>query len=317
MVTLSSTEVARLLPYPALRNALAKVLASGGVVPNRTIHHLDDERLLGLMPAWRLNGDICVKIAVVVSDNATRDLPVVQALVVVFHRETGQPIAVLDGTEVTLRRTAATSSLAASFLARADASRYGLLGCGALALPMVEAMTSVRPIREVRIWGRSFEKAQAAALRIAASVPNISIEPVETAQAAASGGDILSTITSASEPILRGEWIRHGTHVDIVGSHSPDKREVDDAGVRDARIFVDFRESALVEAGDILIPLRSGAITPEHLIGDLRDLLIGEVPGRRTEKEITMFKSVGNGLEDLIAAETALHRLDLESKPGK
>jgi alanine dehydrogenase len=308
LVYLDKVSVARLLTFPELRCALAEAVLRDGIVPQRTIHDIPPDRLFALMPAWHADDAISVKVAVVVPGNAERGLPTIQASVMLFDYQTGQPLAVLDGVEITVRRTAAVSSLAAGLLAREDASRYALLGCGALALCMIEAMASVRRIREVRIWGRSFEKAKSMAALARTRFPHLSIHPVASAREAASAADIVSTITSSPEPILQGTWIKAGTHVDLVGSHSPDTREIDDDGVRRSRVFIDFSSSAMAEAGDVLIPLRSGAISREHILGDLADLLKGAARGRAADDEITLFKSVGNGLEDLVAAQTAFGR---------
>jgi ornithine cyclodeaminase/alanine dehydrogenase-like protein (mu-crystallin family) len=306
LVYLDKIAVAEFLMFPALRSALAEAIRQGGVVPERAVHKIPPDRGLGLMPAWRPGSDIGVKVVIVVPGNVVRNLSTIQGLVLLFDYETGQPRAALDGAEVTVRRTAAASSLAASLLARKDASRYALLGCGALALPMIEAMSTVRPIREIRVWGRSFDKAKVVAAKARARFPQLMIHPVATAADAVSRADIVSTLTSSPEPILQGAWIESGAHLDLVGSHSPDTRELDDDGVSRARVFVDFRSSVMLEAGDILIPLRSGAISQDHILGDLSDLLTGSIDGRTTDSDITVFKSVGNGLEDLVAAQTAL-----------
>lgn len=316
MVWLDKVAIARLLTFPALRAALADaVLGGGGVVPQRAIYDIRPDRLFALMPAWHSDSGISVKVVVVVPSNADRGLPTIHASVMLFGYETGEPLAVLDGGEITVRRTAAASSLAASLLARKDASKYALLGCGALALPMIEAMASVRPICEIRIWGRSFEKAKSLAVMANTLFPQFSIHPVASVAEAASGADIVSTITSSPEPILQGAWIKAGAHVDLVGSHSPNTREIDDDGVRRSRVFVDFSSSAMVEAGDILIPLRNGTVSRQHILGDLSDLLKGAIRGRVADGEITLFKSVGNGLEDLVAAQTAFRRFRAGQPP--
>jgi len=225
---------------------------------------------------------------------------------VLLDAETGAPTALLDGTALTLRRTAAASALAADLLARPDSAVHLMVGTGALAPHLIAAHAALRPIRETRIWGRDPQKAAALAARLAAI--GISAIAVADLAEAARTADIVTCATLAAKPLIRGEWLRPGTHVDLVGGYTPQMREADDAAVRRARIYIDT-EAVLQEAGDIVQPLRTGVLAREAIVGDLFALARGECPGRRDPAEITLFKSVGTALEDLAAAELAVSRL--------
>jgi ornithine cyclodeaminase len=206
----------------------------------------------------------------------------------------------MDATRLTARRTAAASALASQFLSRRDASRLLMVGAGALAPQLVRAHASVRPIRKVAIWNRSPDRAQALAADLAPTGLEVSV--ASDLEAAARAADIISTATLSAAPLIRGDWLKPGTHVDSVGAYKPDMRETDDALVRRARIWVDTRLGAFNEAGDILLPLAAGVIGKEAVLGDLFDLVRGTVPGRGSDDEITFFKSVGAAIEDLAAA---------------
>jgi ornithine cyclodeaminase len=215
------------------------------------------------------------------------------------------PVALLDGTALTLRRTAAASALAADFLARRDSAVHLMVGTGALAPHLVAAHAAVRPILQTLIWGRDPGKAAALAARLV--VAGIAAEPVAELEEAVAAADIISCATLAHLPLIRGAWLRPGTHLDLVGGYTPEMREADDAAVARARVYIDT-DAALREAGDIIQPLRSGHLVRERIVGDLFDLSRGICPGRGNPDEITLFKSVGTALEDLAAAELAVSR---------
>jgi ornithine cyclodeaminase len=208
----------------------------------------------------------------------------------------------IDGTEVTRRRTAATSALAASFLAHERAENVLIVGAGPQALHHALAHASVRPIRKIGVWGRSRDKAQGVVEALMPAAPGCSIGLVDDLQAAAREADVISCVTASPEPVVFGAWLKKGAFLDLVGNHMPDRRECDDEAARRSRIYVDALGGALAEAGELLIPLANGTIRPSDIVGDLHALCRGEVSGRRTPEEITLFKSVGYGLEDLAAA---------------
>jgi ornithine cyclodeaminase/alanine dehydrogenase-like protein (mu-crystallin family) len=292
-------------PWPDLVAALRDAFRQGCVLPPRHHHAFEvpgerDGTLL-LMPAWRTGGTLGVKVVNIVPGNDARGLPAVSAVYLLFSAATGRPLALLDGAELTARRTAAASALAAGFLARADAARLLVVGTGRLAPELAAAHASVRPVREVAVWGRSGGKAEELAARLGRE---LGLEARATAdlEAAVRAADIVSTGTTSLEPLVRGAWLKEGAHLDLVGGFTPAMREADDEAVRRARVWVDTLDGALAEAGDIVQPLRSGVLAREAVVGDLLGLCRGEVAGRENPAEITMFKSVGTALEDLAAA---------------
>jgi ornithine cyclodeaminase len=301
-----SGQVAAALGDRRLVEALRAAFAAGSEAPARQITPVGGEGgLLAVMPAWRASFG-AVKLATVFPANRARGLPTVQALVVLFDGRTGMPLAVADGTEITRRRTAAASALAADYLARPDARRLLMIGAGALAPHMIRAHCAVRPIAAVDVWARTPAKAAAVAAAAAAVLAGVHVRAVAEAEPAARAADIVSCATSARAPVLRGAWLKAGAHVDLVGSFSPDDREADDGVMRGARIFVDTREGALAEAGDLIQPLARGVIAPSDIAGELSDLCAGRIAGRETAAETTVFKSVGAALEDLVAAQLLL-----------
>ena len=302
----AAADIHRTLDFPSLTEALRDMFRQGCETPVRHHHRVPGGTLL-LMPAWQVPGPIGVKIATVFADNARRSLPSVSALFLLLDGDTGMPLALLDGPSLTLRRTAAASALAADYLARADSETHLMVGTGALAPHLVTAHRALRPIRETRIWGRDPAKAAALAERLAGD--GIAATPAEDLERAVGEADIISCATLARAPLIHGEWLHPGTHLDLVGGYTPDMREADDAAVKRARVFVDTLDGATREAGDIVQPLRSGVLAPDAIVGDLFALTRGIARGRNSDDEITLFKSVGTALEDLAAAKLALSRL--------
>jgi alanine dehydrogenase len=303
------------LPWPALEDALAAMFRRGCAAPLRHRHPLAQdgapEGMLLLMPAWDLPGippDIGgrrhtgVKIVHVLPGNGARGIPAVQASYLLSDAETGEAIALLDGGELTDRRTAAASTLAGRFLARPDSRRLLVLGSGKVAAALAEAWCARFPIEEVAIWSRRPENAARLAARLAShGLP---------ARAAASpdpgGFDIVSAATLSETPLVRGADVAPGTHVDLVGAFRPAMRESDAALMARATLVVDTRPGGLAEAGDVVLAIAEGAITEAHVAADLADLCRGAHPGRQRASEITVFKSVGWAGEDLAAAVLAV-----------
>jgi ornithine cyclodeaminase len=318
MQIVGAEAIHRLLDFPSLVEALRAMFRAGCEVPPRHHHSIaapapdGTAGTLLLMPAWQRGGALGVKIVTVFPDNAGRSLPSVQGTYILLDASTGEPKALLDGTALTLRRTAAASALAAGFLARADSAVHLMVGTGALAPHLVAAHASVRPIRQTWIWGRDPGKAASLAAGLAAA--GTGAVAVADLAAALSGADIVSCATLAREPLIRGDWLRPGTHVDLVGGFTPQMREADDAAIRRARVYIDT-EMALQEAGDIAQPLQSGVLARAGIVGDLFALSRGECPGRRDAAEITLFKSVGSALEDLAAAQLAATRFTAAAPP--
>ena len=305
MKIFDAARTAELLPWGAVVDALEAGFRDGCEMPVRHHHGVqapadDPEATLLLMPAWTVGGYLGVKVASVFPGNASRGLGAVQASYLLASGETGEPLALIDGLELTLRRTAAASALAARFLARPDARRLLVVGTGNLAPHLAGAHAAVHPDLEVEFWGRRPERALAASQ--SPLIEGLATGTASDLEAAVRGADIVSTATLATEPLVLGDWLRAGTHVDLVGGFTPTMREADDAAVRRSTVFVDTRAGALVEAGDLVQPIESGALVAEDVAADLFDLCRGRHGGRRDAAEVTLFKSVGAALEDLFAA---------------
>lgn len=304
MQQVEAARVRQVLQPAALLEALAEGFRQGAEVPPRHHHTLahpqgPDATLL-LMPAWQVGGYIGVKLVTVFPGNGARALPAIMGIYLLSDAMTGQPLALIDGPMLTLRRTAAASALAARFLARPDARRLVMVGTGALAPHLIEMHAAVRPLEEVLVWGRDRKKAEAVIRDLA--LPGLTLAATDDLEAAVRQADIVSCATLSTEPLVKGAWLRPGAHLDLVGAYTPAMREADDEAVRRARVYVDTLEACPREGGDIAQPLKSGALTLEAIQGDLFQLCRGERPGRSTAEEITFFKSVGHALEDLVAA---------------
>ncbi len=293
--------------------ALERMFREGCTTPVRHHHTVpvpgEDDGTLLLMPAWRAGAYLGIKIVTVFPGNSRRQRPAVSAAYILANAETGMVQAMIDGGELTARRTAATSALAARYLARADASTLLIVGTGRISRQLAQFHIALRPtLKTVRIWGRS--AAHAAALADELRGRGIEAQIAASLPAAASESDIISAATLATDPLIHGAWIRPGTHIDLVGGYTPAMREADDDLIARARVFVDTREGAMHEAGDIVSPIASGVLK-EDAVHDLHDLCSGLQPGRRDGDEITVFKSVGAALEDLAAAILVFETADI------
>jgi alanine dehydrogenase len=304
--------VAMRLQPEALVAALARMFRDGCSTPVRHHHTVPvpgapDATLL-LMPAWRAGAYLGIKIVTIFPGNSRRSLPAVSAAYILVNADTGTVQAIIDGGELTARRTAATSALAAQYLARRDATSLLIVGTGRVARQLAQYHVALRPaLKSVGVWGRSQDHAASMADELRGR--GIDARVASNLAVAAAESDIISAATLATLPLIHGEWIRPGTHVDLVGGYTPGMREADDALIERARVFVDTREGAMREAGDIASPIASGVLRKDAVC-DLHDLCRGVQPGRQGDDEITVFKSVGAALEDLAAAI-----LILESAP--
>ncbi|MBI2718505.1 MAG: ornithine cyclodeaminase family protein [Rhizobiales bacterium] len=299
MKILSAAEVARLAPYRDIVEALRQGFRSEIATPVRHHHEVADNLTLLLMPAWSKEWT-GLKTVVFKPDNPAQGLPTIQASYLLIDNSTGETVAMLDGTEVTRRRTAAAAALAASYLARPGASHLVLVGAGALGAHFVRAHASLRPIRKVSIFTRTMAKAEALAAELAADgVDTVATPDLE---AAVRHADIVSCVTTSTTAIVKGEWLRPGTHVDLAGAFTPNMREVDGETVRRASVYVDTRDGALAEAGDLIQARDEGKFDFAQVKGDLFDLCQGKAKGRASAEEITLFKSCGTALEDLATA---------------
>jgi alanine dehydrogenase len=305
----SASAVEATLETPALVEQLRDIFRATVTVPPRQHYSVpvggSPAATLLLMPAWQESRYIGVKIVSVFPGNGTQGLPSVMGAYVLMSARTGEPLAMIDGRMLTLRRTAAASALAAQYLARPDATRLLMVGTGALAPHLILAHATVRPIREVVIWGRSPAKAETLARTLNSRYLTITATP--DLAAAVGGADIISCATLSREPLIRGEWLQPGQHLDLVGGFTPEMREADDTAIERSRVYVDT-PVALKEAGDITQPLQSGVLVEKMVAGDLAELAQGRCHGRSFHNQITLFKSVGTAIEDLAAAMLLFER---------
>lgn len=310
MRNLDADRLAELLDYPSLIDRLNQAFQGGCTVPLR--HHHDvavpggNDGTLLLMPAWKEGGVMGVKIATVFPGNGAKGLESVMASYLLLDGSTGSPLALAEGRTLTARRTAAASALAASKLACKEARSLMIVGTGRLASELIAAHRAVRPIDNVAVWGRTGHKAASLAARL--DTPECRVKAVTNLPCALREADIISCATLATEPLVLGNWLCPGQHLDLVGGFKPTMREADDDAVLRATLFVDTRAGACHEAGDIADPMERGVIDEADIAAELVELCRGDHPGRQSDDEITLFKSVGTALEDLAAAELAYER---------
>jgi ornithine cyclodeaminase/alanine dehydrogenase-like protein (mu-crystallin family) len=311
--------VPQLLPMGECIDTMAealRTLARGeAVLPLRSMVWMPDRSgLLGLMPGYLgAPESLGLKVITYLPGNHGTDRDSHQGAVLLFDTKTGALLAVIDASSITAIRTAAVSGLATHVLARKDAGDLAILGSGVQAEAHLDAMRTVRALRRVRVCSRDLDSARAFARRNENAI-GVPIEAVGSAEAAVRGADIICTTTSSHEPILFGDWISRGAHVNAVGACFREWRELDTKAVVRSRVVVDRLESALAEAGDILIPKDEGAIGDDHIVGELGDVLLDRVPGRRSRDEVTLFKSLGIAVEDLAAAHLIHARARSEGK---
>jgi ornithine cyclodeaminase len=292
------------LPYDRLIEALREMFTKEVHAPLRHHHTLEresePEATMLLMPAWEDGGLGGLKFVNVVPGNTSRDLPALSSSYQLFDNQTGQHLAMMDGGEITNRRTAAAAALGVDYLARKNAKRLLIVGSGRVAQCVAPAICSIRDIEEIEIWSIDPVSAEAMAAQLRAD--GKSVEVVSDLEAAVKRADIISCATLATDPIIKGEWLQPGQHLDLIGSFTPKMREADDEAVRRSRVYIDV-DGALKETGDIIDPIRSGALTEDGICGDLAKLCKEEAKGRQSDEEITLFKAVGTALEDLAAAK--------------
>lgn len=298
------------LEWRPLIDGIERMFVEGCEMPLRHHHDVavpnEDDGTLLLMSAWTPGKYIGVKMVTVIPGNSTRGLPAISGAYLLSSGATGALLAIIDGAELTARRTAAASALAARLLARPDAKSLLIVGAGRLALNLIEAHATVRPISSVSIWARRLEQAEKIATM--ARARGFDATATDDLEAAVRRADIVSCCTLSHTPLVRGSWVQPGTHIDLIGAFKPDMRETDGAALAAASVFVDTWQGALSEGGDIVQAISEGAISTSDLKADLYCLSRGLHPGRSSEEEITVFKSVGVALEDLAAAIIAYER---------
>ena len=299
--------IAEFCNYHELVETLAFWFRQSLTVPVRQHLDLNGQGTFLLMPASDGKEYFGTKLVSVYPENTRKGMPAIQGIYCLFDYKTGAVLASFDAVELTARRTAAASALASAYLSNKDAHSLCILGTGKLCSYMIEAHAAVRPIKSIRVWGRDFDKARAVASGYAFQ-KDFRVQPARTIEAATRDADIISTITSASEPILHGRHLKCGVHVDLVGAHTQGMCEADPSCFAGARVFVDTTEGALQEAGDLLRAIQDGVFTAKEIICSLSSLADNPQIGRLDNTSITIFKSVGYALEDLAAATLVYSR---------
>jgi len=312
MIVINADETGRLLPMQAcievMEAAMIAASEASMLIPPRTLFQLqDDSGFFAVMPGASLQmGGYGAKIVSYHPSNTTRGRPAIQGFVVLFDHQFGQPLALIDGGAITNIRTAAASALATRLLARADAKTCGIIGAGALASFHIEAMRAVRPVQEFVVWARRPEQARALAAKH--SEPGSARFRVTDNPADAGACDLVCTTTASAVPVLKGAWVRPGAHVNLVGAHGLNTREADSELIVKSALYIDLLESVRNEGGDVMIPLNEGAITENHIIGEIGQLLKRDIPGRKDDEQITVYNSLGITSQDLYAAQYVLEQ---------
>ena len=313
MKHIESKELERVLSYDKLIPKIKEAFAQNYSIPMRHHHQYPNpkegmESTLLLMPAWDGGENLGVKIVNVSPNNGKHGLPSIQGLYLYFDLQTGTPKALMDGKMLTVKRTAAASALASSYLSNPESSSMLMIGTGALSAELIKAHVSVRPITEIYVWGRTLAKAQSIASSI--SINGVSVTAVETIEERISEVAIISCATLSATPLVLGKFLKPGQHLDMVGAYKPDMREMDDEALAKAEVYVDNKEGATKETGDLVIPIRNGTFKVEDLKADLFELAKGIKKVSKSPDSITCFKSVGHALEDLAAAALAYESLN-------
>ena len=300
--------VASSLQYGILIEALRKAFSSKITTPERVQHTIKNKNgsdaTLLLMPAWKIGEHIGIKIVSVFPENTTNNMSAVHANYFLMNANDGKPVAVMDGTELTLRRTACASALAADYLVKKNVDTLLMIGTGNLAPHMIKAHCVVRNYSRILIWGRNEEKAKRLALSL--NIKDKEIVAKNDLKEALNVADVISCATLTQKPLIMGDCIKPGQHLDLVGAFTPDMAEADSKAIAMSKIVVDTYEGALSESGELINALKEGRIKKKHILSDLRELVLEEKDIRKDSNDITLFKSVGTALEDLAAAKLVI-----------
>ncbi len=304
MQFISAEEIKENLGWQDTIEALRQMFTDGCTAPVRHHHPMvlpgQQEATMLLMPAWLPGKYAGLKLVNVYPDNNKKGLPTIMGSYLLMDGATGETLISMDAGELTARRTAAASALASDYLSRKDAKKLLIVGSGRLAGYLGFAHGAVRPLDEIRVWARSPVKAEVIVELYREAGYTSSVAP--NLEEAASWADIISCATMSTKPLVLGKWLQRGTHIDLIGGFKPTMRETDDEVIAIAKVFADTRDGVLAEAGDLLIPMEKGVFKPEDIAAELSELTSNYHPGRTSEDEITLFKSVGASLEDLAAA---------------
>jgi len=321
VLMLSQDAVKELLPMseciPLMVEALISLAKGKSYQPLRMIFRPPEASgLMSLMPSYRsdVHPIFGLKAICVFPGNPARGKDTHQGAVMIFSSETGELLAVENASAITAIRTAAVSAVATDLLARKDAGKLAIVGAGVQGRAHLEAISKVRNLTGVRVADKIMERTQKFVEEMAPCY-SFPIQAMESVEAAVEGADIVVTLTNSSEPVIRREWIASGTHINAVGACIPSAREIDSKTMASSKLFVDKRESTLHESGDYLLALKDGAIGHDHIRAEIGEVLIGAKPGRESQEEITLFKSLGLAVEDLVAAEY-VYRKALEKNLG-
>jgi ornithine cyclodeaminase len=330
---LNEQQVHSLLPMndliAAMESALAKFSAGDVLQPVRTVLTVGPTKAyFGLMPAYipeaaggpgdadaaSWGGSMGAKLVTVFGDNHKLNLPSHLATILLLDPDTGMLQAIIDGRYITEARTAAVSAVSTRFLANPDASTLAIIGSGVQARSHLEAYQHVRQLKAVRIWSPRAQSRQSFVDDMSPSI-NIPITAADTAEQAVRGADLIVLVTSSPTPVIEDDWVREGAHVVCVGACRPTQQEMPPALVKRSRLYVDSKDAAIVEAGDIVMNVAAGLFDASHIVGEVGELVLGRVPGRQTARDITVFKSLGMAVEDVVAADLVLRRA-IESGAG-
>lgn len=306
IVQISNDFIENHTDFSSLINQLKSYFSLNNVTVPMRHHHdfpnpkVNSDSTLLLMPAWSPSIDAGVKVVTVSPENGQFDLPSIQGTYIYLDATKGSVKAIIEAKSLTVKRTAAASALASLFLSKPDSNSLLMIGTGALSINLIEAHASVRPIKNVYVWGRNFEKAQA--ICNALKNKNYNCTPIQTIKEKINDVDIISCATLSKTPLVLGSHLQPGQHIDLVGAYKKDMRESDNDAIKKSSVFVDTFQGGLKESGDIVIPLSEGVLTENDIKADLFSLTAGVHTGRTSNHEITLFKSVGHALEDLAAA---------------
>ena len=310
---LNEQQVQSLLPMgdlvSAMEAALARFSAGEVLQPVRSVLMVGPTKAyFGLMPAYvPTPGSLGAKLVTVFADNPSKNLPSHLATILLLDPETGSLQALMDGRYITEARTAAVSAVSARFLAKADASTMAIIGTGVQARSHLEAFAHVRQLKDVRVWSPKAASRDRFVSDLSGPV-TASIRATATAEEAVRGADLIVLVTSSATPVIKDEWVGAGAHVVSVGACRPEQREMDPALVARARLYVDSRAAALVESGDVVMGIADGVFAASHIRGELGEVVLGRVNGRQSDHDVTIFKSLGMAVEDVVAADLVLRR---------
>ena len=302
------------LKYPDFVNILKEAYAGSYTMPPRKVFLLEESShdAFALLPSWNDNV-IGVKSFTYFPHNED-PYKSLYSKILLFDRKHGEPLALVDGTSVTFFRTAGVSALASQFLSREDSETLLLLGTGNLARFLIRAHASVRPLKKILLWGRTKANAEAVVADMQKELPDIEFVVADYIQTACGQADIVAAATGSPDILVQGDWIKEGTHTDFLGNHHADKRECDTALVVKSKVYLDTYVNCFNEAGEVLVPIEEGVFKKEDVKGELAELCMAKVKGRESDSEITLFKSVGSALSDLVGANHAFQSLSKSQK---